>query len=99
MGTSRVPRAPGGMVGLGDPGAGQDACPPSASHPRACGATAGNLKDLMSAAQLSGNVPRTVNIWSDRERSMCPENLYYAILYCCPVRYCTELYAVMLQAT
>lgn len=31
-------------------------------------AAAGNLKDLMTAAQLSGNVPRTVNSSADRER-------------------------------
>lgn len=31
-------------------------------------AVAGNLKDFMTAAQLSGNVPRTVNSSSDRER-------------------------------
>jgi hypothetical protein len=29
---------------------------------------AGNLKDLLTAAQLSGNVPRTVNSSHDRDK-------------------------------
>lgn len=41
----------------------------STQHPL-CSVPAGNLKDLLTAAQLSGNVPRTVNSSSNKDTAV-----------------------------